>query len=401
MAEKFQKLLADISEDYLGERYLWLRLLLHDHVPIECLDKSTTGLELFNELGDSDYISTNDVALLWDVAEVTSQKAVKRRISEYKTSVQCSDTDGTRLTAYRKALFKTLRNVGAKDLTQVIGYYNIRALGLNKWDTVFYLEKEGRLDNSQEKCTIFANLINQMAKNMLLASLSADDDQTTPLNQATRCVPVNSSNEVSTPMPQQPPVAATSTGVAAHSTPGTSEAQKMSENDFQLLKTIVSKYYDSHGCLVMLKVLFADHVRNKAKLSTITSTMDLLNELVASGDVSHDDITMLYNTIKLTGHFGLQNDIRKQFKTFPNVRQIQITEFTEYRQKIMQFGMGMSEEERKTINGYYNNPVKDYTNDNWNMIYDFECRKIIKERKIQEFVDILKKLNLTCAAELE
>ncbi|XP_071959449.1 uncharacterized protein [Antedon mediterranea] len=206
-------------------------------------------------------------------------------------------------------------------------------------------------------------------------------------------------NETPAASSSQQPVKVTS---VVTSTPVMSSAFgpqiEMSENDFCMLKSIVSNYYDRHGCLIMLKVLFADLVR-KHKLDSVTSTMDLLNALAASGDVSHDDITILYDTINLTGHLALQSEIRKQFQLFPDVKQRLVTRFTKYRQKIMQFGMGIGEQDVVKIDGYYNNPVMKYES-SWKMVYDLEYRQIIKENKIKEFIALLNDLNLPWAAEL-
>ncbi|XP_071963566.1 uncharacterized protein [Antedon mediterranea] len=168
---EFRKLLSDLSKDYVGLKYRWLRMLLHGIIPIGCLEVSTIGLQLFNELVELGKISKTDVSLLSEVAETTEQTSAKDRIVDYKRTIQCSETLGTSLTSYRKALFEALRNVGLDDLLKVIGFYKLKDYGFNNiWDVVFYLEKEKLLDDTQDKLKLFADLLNEMARSILLAA---------------------------------------------------------------------------------------------------------------------------------------------------------------------------------------------------------------------------------------
>ncbi|XP_071963970.1 uncharacterized protein [Antedon mediterranea] len=165
----FQHLLANLSKDYAGNKYRWLKMLLHGIIPNGCYDDNSTGLDLFNELVDIGKISITDVTLLSDVAETTEQTSAKDRIAEYKRTVQCSETLGTRLTPYRKALFEALRNVGRDDLRNVIGFYKVTFHGFdNIWDVVFHLEQHKLLDDTQEKCKRFADLLNKKTGSILL-----------------------------------------------------------------------------------------------------------------------------------------------------------------------------------------------------------------------------------------
>ncbi|XP_071963159.1 uncharacterized protein [Antedon mediterranea] len=168
-----QRFLTDLSEDYVGLKYRWLRMLLHGIIPIGCLEVSTTGLELFNELVELGKISKSDVTLLSEVAETTEQTSAKDRIVDYKRTIQCSETLGTSLTSYRKALFEALRNVGRDDLLKVIGFYKLKDHGFNNiWDVVFHLEKQELLEDTMEKINIFSNLLNKKTGSKLLAAAS-------------------------------------------------------------------------------------------------------------------------------------------------------------------------------------------------------------------------------------
>ncbi|XP_071963567.1 uncharacterized protein [Antedon mediterranea] len=147
-------------------------MLLHNSIPIQCLEDSKTGLELFNELVKLGKISNTDVTLLSEVAETTEQTSAKKRIAKYKKKIQCSET-GTRLTPYRKALFEALRNVGRDGLHDVINFYKLIDRNYdNIWDVVFHLEQQELLDDTQEKCKLFADLLNKKAQNILLNAVN-------------------------------------------------------------------------------------------------------------------------------------------------------------------------------------------------------------------------------------
>ncbi|XP_071963913.1 uncharacterized protein [Antedon mediterranea] len=143
-------------------------MLLFGIIPIQCLEVSTTGFQLFNNLAESGKISKTDVTLLSEIAEVTEQTSAKDRIAEYKKIIQCRKTK-TKVTPYRKALYKTTVNIGPNDLLNVTNFYPLAARNFDDiWDVVFYLEKEKHLDDTQDKCKTFADLLNETARNILL-----------------------------------------------------------------------------------------------------------------------------------------------------------------------------------------------------------------------------------------
>ncbi|XP_071945485.1 uncharacterized protein [Antedon mediterranea] len=170
----------------------------------------------------------------------------------------------------------------------------------------------------------------------------------------------------------------------------------MDEITFNLIKLSVADYYDDNHCLVMLKVLFKDDIDHH-ELSNIADTMSLLNALYNKGVLRCNDLTFLYNTIRLTGHFALQDKIKATWTSFPNVREIAVTEFTEHRQKLMRFGQQVIQTDVRRIDGLYNTPTKNYKN-SWEMIHHLEDRNDIKE-DMTEFIARLKQLDLPKAVD--
>ncbi|XP_033103766.1 uncharacterized protein LOC117106506 [Anneissia japonica] len=172
--------------------------------------------------------------------------------------------------------------------------------------------------------------------------------------------------------------------------------EALSDEEFSILNTYISQWYDSHKCLPMLKVLFRDKLDNH-ELSQVNGTMDLLNKILARGHLSSQNLRILCDTISVTKHFGLLLKIKKKLPSFPDVKEGTISgSFTPHRQKLMKFGMVLSSGDVKQIDGLYNKPCKDYT-DRWSMISDLEHQQIMSEDNIKKFIDKMKILNLPLA----
>ncbi|XP_033103197.1 uncharacterized protein LOC117105998 [Anneissia japonica] len=159
---------------------------------------------------------------------------------------------------------------------------------------------------------------------------------------------------------------------------------------------VVSNWYDENRCLSMLKVLFREKVDN-VKLAEINNTIDLLNELVVHGKLSAEDPTLLYDTIRITGHFALQKKIQETLPSFPDVKEGTIsTSFTAHRQKLMKLGKTLTTVNVAQIDGLYNTPRKMYT-DSWSMITNLEDRRKINEGNMTDFINSLSLLELPLA----
>ncbi|XP_071957978.1 uncharacterized protein [Antedon mediterranea] len=386
MESTFRDFRQEFSNVYPGDKRRQLRFLLQDYIPIGVLARTNiSGMELFNELQNKGVIAYNNVNVLSEIAVLTENAQAKASVQNYKTEVGAQyDKSGASmyLSLYRKNLYKAIiamTEENGGDVDNLVGFYGLRHLGLqNKWDVVFHLEKEVELKDEQKSLTSFANQLNKTAKSILLGQEVSRPIARggTPMSTATDGVVTDSTSTTSRPTP-----ATTAT---------------VNEVDFKLLKMNVSEYYDDRDCLIMLRVLFGDHMVTQQQ-KTINTTIDLLNVLVESDDLSSDDISIIFDTINLTGQYGLQREIQAQLPSFPKVKKIPISYFTPYRQNIMKFGRGIGEQDVMKIDGYYNTPVKRYES-SWKMIYDLEFRNIIKEKNIKEFVALLTKLKLPSAA---
>ncbi|XP_071945477.1 uncharacterized protein [Antedon mediterranea] len=171
------------------------------------------------------------------------------------------------------------------------------------------------------------------------------------------------------------------------------------EKDFRFLKITVSEYFDARGLLVMLKVLFKDHVK-ESKLSGITKTIELLNALESSGAFSYQDLTLLHDAIKLTDEFSLETELKGKIPSFPLVdKQTPFTKFTAYRQKLLKFGHCLASNDVSKIDASCNTPLKNYT-DSWAMIRDLEHKQVITPTKMADFIKELGRIDLKAAVSI-
>ncbi|XP_033100320.1 tripartite motif-containing protein 2-like [Anneissia japonica] len=162
---------------------------------------------------------------------------------------------------------------------------------------------------------------------------------------------------------------------------------------FADLKLVVSKWYDDHIPINMLKVLFRDYVLDTIALHTSSKTMDLINMLVGSGELGPTDLTLLYDTIKATRQFGLVQEIKKQISSFQileNIRDDAITKFTVHRQRLIKLGMVLTPGDVETISGLY----EEKHTDSWSLIMNLEHKRIICEQNMDVFIRKLKQYEL-------
>ncbi|XP_033124096.1 ubiquitin carboxyl-terminal hydrolase 23-like isoform X3 [Anneissia japonica] len=165
------------------------------------------------------------------------------------------------------------------------------------------------------------------------------------------------------------------------------------ESTFAKLVSVVSIWYDECIPINMLKVLFRDHIDDAHLLHTSSKTMELMNKLTTRGSLSPADLTLLYDTIKVTEQFGLEHEIKDKmpsFQIYKNIRDKEITAFTLHQQRLVKLGKSLSPSDVQTINGLYS--VKH--TDSWSLIMDLEHKTVISEENMDTFIDNLQTFNL-------
>ncbi|XP_033109450.1 uncharacterized protein LOC117110759 [Anneissia japonica] len=179
-------------------------------------------------------------------------------------------------------------------------------------------------------------------------------------------------------------------------------SKEFADADFGGLKLDVSKWFDRcrYG-VSMLKVLYNDHVKNNYALHECSKTMDIIELLIGAGHLTPDNLTLLYETIKVTQQFGLKQLIKDRHPSFlipKDIKNIVITEFTMHRQRLVNLGMALTPEEIQHISGLYN-VAEEHAADSWRLIIDLEQRLIICEEEMEEFIKNLKKHDLPKAVK--
>ncbi|XP_071958123.1 uncharacterized protein [Antedon mediterranea] len=177
------------SNAYLGNGYLKLRFLLQDHLPISVLSsKYNTGMNLFNSLKDRGDISYTDVNIMSEIAKVTKNATAKSCVKAFIEDVglRYDASEGITLSSYRKTLYNAMdeiTEVECGDVHNLTAYYGLGHLGFqNKWDVVFHLEKEVKLNDTRVKWKRFADQLNTKAQIILLEynPSGADDTEGAP-----------------------------------------------------------------------------------------------------------------------------------------------------------------------------------------------------------------------------
>ncbi|XP_033126817.1 uncharacterized protein LOC117124626, partial [Anneissia japonica] len=170
-------------------------------------------------------------------------------------------------------------------------------------------------------------------------------------------------------------------------------SKETNDAGFAELKLLVSNWYDKHISINMLKVLYRDHIKDTFALHESSKTIQLIDMLISSGNLSPNKLTLLYDTIKATEQFGLEQEIHTQlpsFKISKSIRDSVITKFTPHRQRLVNLGMALTPSDVQKISELYD--VKH--TDSWSLIMDIEHNMVICEENMDTFIEKLKKLKL-------
>ncbi|XP_033121719.1 uncharacterized protein LOC117120748 [Anneissia japonica] len=137
----------------------------------------------------------------------------------------------------------------------------------------------------------------------------------------------------------------------------------------------------------MLKVLYnnRDHVPIYNELSEATKVISLLSMLIGSGNLSPTNLTILYDTIKVTGQFGFNSRII--LPLIQRIREHEVTKFSWYRQFLFKLGTVLTEDDIVALDVRYNLPLLKNYNDSWHLILDLEQKNKLCEEKIDDFIE--------------
>ncbi|XP_071949163.1 uncharacterized protein [Antedon mediterranea] len=341
----FRDLKAGLSRCFDGERYHWLRFLLFDQLDVgDLTNKDFNGHDILNTLKDKGFISSTNVNLLLEITNTSEIQQAKDLVSKYMTdnNIQNRHTDDrTKLSPYRKRLFKALKQVDPDALRNVTAYYELKKYNLsNIWDAVLKLENRGELADDLDKIERFAERLGGIARNILLGNSGKD---------------------------------------IASSSHQCEQSEALSNGDFEQLIKDFAKWFDERKLLNSLKVLFLEMVDDIEAVKRVTSTSDLLVLLINSDLLSRKRLAVLYDTIKVTEQFDFQPSITKKLSPFKNIKKCKVVSL----HAVNLFDWGKSLDER------YNFPNLKYA-DSWSLILDFVPRGLLSEDKIESIKKMLK-----------
>ncbi|XP_033115504.1 uncharacterized protein LOC117115710 isoform X2 [Anneissia japonica] len=177
--------------------------------------------------------------------------------------------------------------------------------------------------------------------------------------------------------------------------------QAISDEDFMELKSVVSEWFDQRGYINNLKVLYTDLLSPAVLHNASTTTINLLNCLTDHDEMNSTNLTLIYDTIKVSKQFRLVKKIKEQLPSCPipaNIKDIEISSFTPHRLKLMKLGSLLTEDDVPKIDQLYNDALKKYA-DSWCLIMDLEKRSVICEENMEKFITKLKKLELKKAVD--
>ncbi|XP_033105010.1 uncharacterized protein LOC117107430, partial [Anneissia japonica] len=161
-------------------------------------------------------------------------------------------------------------------------------------------------------------------------------------------------------------------------------SQGISEEDFGEILSYMSGWFDRHGYINMLKVLYRDLVTELDKIYAATNAMELFELLRISGHLSPADPTVLYDTIRVTKPFGLEPEIRKLTeKTTFDIRTVVISKITPNRQSLIKFVESLTDNDVKKISKLY---CCEQNIDKWGLIVDLEHRGKIFGENVDDFM---------------
>ncbi|XP_033124265.1 uncharacterized protein LOC117122688 isoform X2 [Anneissia japonica] len=155
------------------------------------------------------------------------------------------------------------------------------------------------------------------------------------------------------------------------------------DTDFKEIMSSMSRWYDRHGYINKLKVLYRDLVSELDKLYAATKVFHLFELLITSGHLSSNNLTVLYDTINVTHPFGLEPEFWKLSSTCFDIRTAKISNITRNRQILIQVIESLVENDLKYISQRYNCPQKE---DVWKFFVDLEQNKVFCEENLDDFM---------------
>ncbi|XP_033098911.1 uncharacterized protein LOC117102654 [Anneissia japonica] len=167
--------------------------------------------------------------------------------------------------------------------------------------------------------------------------------------------------------------------------------------DFNQLLVTVSDAIGVKGekYVDMLRVLYKDLAEIKTELEEAKSAFDLFQILRVADVLKATDISILFETIEVTGLKYLK-EIIKTYDTYPD--EVKITRFSAHRQQVVALGKDFSTTDIQRIGWKYEVP-DDFCSNPWKLITFLESNGIISKDNLSSFLMNLKRVDKSGQSE--
>ncbi|XP_033099494.1 uncharacterized protein LOC117103108, partial [Anneissia japonica] len=330
-----------------------LKVLFRDKMDKYELSPETYTMDLLNILFKRGHLSSQNLGLLCDTISITKQLGLLTKIKEKLPSFPDVEegTISKTFTSHRQSLMKLGMVLTQANVTQIDQLYNTPPKNYTDgWSMINDLEDQQiiREGNMKEFTDSLKILQLSLALNALTEAQKEDFKKVAPVS--TRDFAVD-------------------------------------ESVFPRVLLTVSQSIGAD--LNIWKVALKDEIMNANTVHKAAEATELFDALRETAKLKADDISILLETIKLTGVLRLQNHI----PNCPRLDNIKITHFSKFRQSVMAFGMQLIDRDIRLIVQRYELPGQ--YSDKWSLVMDLEDNLILADDdKFDDFKHVLDKLGL-------
>ncbi|XP_033096795.1 uncharacterized protein LOC117101039 [Anneissia japonica] len=413
-----------------------LKVLYRDYMTDSDLQCATQAFDLLSILHDSGNLSPTDLGILYDTINITKQYGFRPKNKKLLPLFQnVRNFEISKFKLHRQSIVKLGMVLIPGDVEKIGDAYNMPTVKYeDSWHLIQDLEKRGTICEGKMKkfidklsalqlhhaLKVVPEVVDKMSQEL---SEDSDKEQETQLMKSEKeendLATESTSKKFKGELPEDGCVeqGVASGLVSVEEDLANEPTTKMFKGElpgdvnvkhnvgsstsgitaFRQILAIVSEWYDHHGYIRMLKVLYRDCVDDYGKLIEASVTMELMNLLITSGKLNSKDLSILCDTIKATDTFGLLNEIERKIPSCLIIRDEKISKFTHHRQKVMKLGMALWDEDVVKISQLY--PIENGYEDSWSLIMDLEYRTIIQKGKMKAFIDKMEENELVQAVK--
>ncbi|XP_033126911.1 caspase-8-like isoform X2 [Anneissia japonica] len=315
--------------------------------------KAKCAFDLFEILRRGNILKSTDISVLFETVELTGLNFLKVIIEKYEPFPD--EVKINRFSAYRQRVLSLGKGFSIGDLQKLNHQYRVDFS--NSWELIQYLE--GKQFLSQHKMPSFLQS---------LTKIGIEEGIQEKLTSKRPELDKGSREALTSKRPELD--------------------KGITEGNFRQLLLDFSKWYDGLGFINRLKVLYnnRDLVPSYNDLIMATKVMALMQQLIASGNLSSTNLTILYDTLIVTGQFGFNSKI--VLPSLQRIREHEVIKFSWYRQFLLKLGMELTEDDIEELDTRHNkSPLLKHYKDSWHLILDLEQRKELCEEKIDDFIE--------------